>query len=351
MPDIERSITHWTAGAGRAGAKDKKHYHAITEHDGTIVQGTEKVEDNIVTSDGDYAAHTRNLNSGSGGFAMAGMHNATEIPFDPGPYPINRKQFETHCKMLAAFHVEYGILPITGENCLTHAEVEPTLGVKQAGKWDLTRLPFEPAIFGAIPVGNYMRERVRSYLPASYQNMDRPILRRGMRGPFVVEAQSLLNRVGIFVGKTDGIFGQRTEAGILELQARSGLGTTGVVSPDTWRVLMKGVDVAVRDVTEEDLRAAGSNTIKIADEGERNTKAAAGAVVGLGALDTVVEGVDKLKTAEDALGAAQAIFMDNWPILILIGVGLFVWKYGPNLMKQLRVTRTMDAKMGANLKR
>jgi len=97
--DADRSITHWTAGAGRASAVDKEHYHRITERDGTIVHGTEEIEDNIVTSDGDYAAHTRNLNTRSAGFAMAGMRGAQEIPFYAGDSPINRHQFEAHCKM------------------------------------------------------------------------------------------------------------------------------------------------------------------------------------------------------------------------------------------------------------
>ena len=70
---MKRVIAHWTAGAGRASAKDKAHYHRLVEYDGTVVAGAEAVEDNIVTSDGDYAAHTLRLNTGSIGVAMCGM--------------------------------------------------------------------------------------------------------------------------------------------------------------------------------------------------------------------------------------------------------------------------------------
>ena len=159
---MKRSITHWTAGGGRASSLDREHYHVLTEMDGTYVLGTEEIEDNMVTSDGDYAAHTLNLNTGSMGLAMCGMRGAVENPFLAGPSPINEVQFERHCAMVAEKHLEYGVA-INEETCLTHAEVQPRLGVKQRGKWDLTRLPFKPELRGAFAVGDYMRERVRFY--------------------------------------------------------------------------------------------------------------------------------------------------------------------------------------------
>ena len=80
MTKLERTITHWTGGSDRAGKRDKAAYHFITEGTGRVVQGVEKPEDNIVTSDGDYAAHTLRLNTGSIGSAMAGMYGAKERP-------------------------------------------------------------------------------------------------------------------------------------------------------------------------------------------------------------------------------------------------------------------------------
>ena len=53
---MRRIICHWTAGSGTASGVDREHYHRLVEQDGTIVTGTEAIEDNIVTSDGDYAA-------------------------------------------------------------------------------------------------------------------------------------------------------------------------------------------------------------------------------------------------------------------------------------------------------
>jgi len=82
---MERSISHWTGGGGRASAVDLRSYHFLTEFDGNYVKGHEDIVDNVVTSDGDYAAHTLHLNTGSMGLGMCGMHGAIEAPFDAGP--------------------------------------------------------------------------------------------------------------------------------------------------------------------------------------------------------------------------------------------------------------------------
>ena len=36
--------------------------------------------------------------------------------------------------------------------------------INQAGKWDITRLPFPPQISGALAVGDYMRGRVKDLI-------------------------------------------------------------------------------------------------------------------------------------------------------------------------------------------
>ena len=76
------------------------------------------------------------------------MHEATEHPFDAGPSPINEAQFMAACQMMAALCFEYGI-PVTPDTVLTHAEVEPALGVRQRGKWDI----FPLAVAGRYPWG------------------------------------------------------------------------------------------------------------------------------------------------------------------------------------------------------
>jgi hypothetical protein len=342
---IVRSITHWTAGGPRANEIDKKHYHKITNFDGTVVDGNEAIEDNIVTSDGDYAAHTLNLNTGSAGFAMAGMHDANENPFEPGPYPITEVQFEAHCRMLAQFHSDYAILPITRQNCLTHAEVEPTLGVKQRGKWDITRLPFKPELRGAIPCGDYMRSRVNAYLGVTEKppETNRPILRMGDRGPFVLDAQGQLRDLRYQVGKLDGIFGRRTKDAVMAFQDAQGLMADGVIGPQTWMALRDAQPRPERDVSEEDL-AGRSRTYDTAASG-KNVATIGGAVAT--ATVAISEAQNVVAVAQQAEGVLEQIGTIAPSIIAVLAVGAvayFAWRY----FDKIRAIRLEDARTGRN---
>jgi hypothetical protein len=57
----------------------------------------------------------------------------------------------------------YGI-PVTPETVLSHGEVQTTLGIAQSGKWDFTRLAWNPEIYGATACGNLLRTHVASML-------------------------------------------------------------------------------------------------------------------------------------------------------------------------------------------
>lgn len=345
---IKRSITHWTGGGGRASTVDKQHYHRITEFDGNTVAGNEKIEDNVVTSDDDYAAHTLNLNTGSAGFAMAGMLNATEDPFDPGPQPINERQFEAHCKMLAEFHSSYGI-PITRETCLTHAEVQPTLGVKQRGKWDITRLVFKPDLRGPLQVGDYMRERVKSYQPVTAPEIaGRPTLRKGDKGAFVMDLQLLLAGVNFFPGKKDGIFGTRTKEAVVSFQAHAGLKTDGVVGPQTWDALMGAEPLPERDVSLDDLREDGSRIIKQADLIEKTLIGGGTVTAAATTAQEIVASASQTATqAGSVLSSVSDILLRNWPLLLLLVAAGVVWL----AVRRIKAARVEDARTGANLKR
>lgn len=230
---LERIILHWTAGTHRASDTDLEHYHLLIEGDGTVVKGKEKPEDNVVTSDGDYAAHVLNLNTGSIGAALCGMRGAIESPFDPGPYPIHKPQFLSGCEAVARLALLYGI-PVTRRTVLTHAEVEPTLGVKQRGKWDLTRLPWMPSLRGALAVGDYMRAHVLAH--GEGRPLALPYLMRGDRGEEVRRLQFSLVSHGAQI-KADGAFGPQTERAVTSFQDRAGLVVDGIVGPKTWEAL------------------------------------------------------------------------------------------------------------------
>lgn len=160
---MARIICHWTAGGYTVSEIDKEHYHFIIGGDGVPVRGDHTVADNVNTGDGDYAAHTLSCNTGSIGISLACMAGAVESPFNAGAYPMKKSQWDVLVLALAQLCDHYSI-PVTPKTVLSHAEVQGTLGIPQRGKWDYTRLPFDPDTIGAVPVGNKLRAAVSAVL-------------------------------------------------------------------------------------------------------------------------------------------------------------------------------------------
>jgi hypothetical protein len=164
---MQRIIWHWTAGGHKANQTDKRHYHFIIEGDGTIVEGNHPPQANAHISnptDGNtYAAHTRGLNTGSIGIALASMRGATERPFNAGPSPITEAQLATLARLTAQLCTQYGI-PLQRDTVLTHAEVQPTLKIAQRGKWDITWVPGMTGVGDPVAVGDGLRDRVANAL-------------------------------------------------------------------------------------------------------------------------------------------------------------------------------------------
>jgi hypothetical protein len=160
---MTKIIAHWTAGSHKVSATDKEHYHFIWDGDGNVVRGENPVTDNENTSDGDYAAHTKNCNTGSIGVSMACMAGAVENPFSSGAYPMTRAQWDGMCRGIAQLCVVYKIA-VTPRSVLSHGEVQQTLGIAQSGKWDFTRLSWDLSVVGATACGNLMRSHVSALL-------------------------------------------------------------------------------------------------------------------------------------------------------------------------------------------
>lgn len=162
---MKRIILHWTAGANTPSDLDRRHYHFLIDGEGKVVAGDHLPEANRSTSDGVYAAHTRRLNTGSIGVAVCGMAGAVERPFSVGTRPIRDRQIEALAELVADLCETYGI-SVGRKTVLTHAEVQPTLGVAQRGKWDITWLPGMEGPGDPIQVGDYLRQRVREAMGA-----------------------------------------------------------------------------------------------------------------------------------------------------------------------------------------
>lgn len=156
---MSRVVHHWTAGGSHVSATDKDHYHIIIDQDCRPWLGDHSISDNVNTSDGDYAAHTLNCNTGSIGIALCGMADAVESPFNPGPFPILEEQWKFSARCVAQLIKFYGI-PLTDKTVLQHGEVEAKLKIKQRGKWDVMKLPWNPS----ARAGDLFRDEVARYL-------------------------------------------------------------------------------------------------------------------------------------------------------------------------------------------
>lgn len=346
---MKRIIGHWTGGAGRASALDREHYHRLAEFDGTIVFGNETIADNIVTSDGDYAAHTLRLNTGSIGVACCGMAGAIESPFSAGDHPIREEQFNAFCKLIAELCLEYSI-PVTPQTVLFHSEVEPNLGVQQRGKWDINRLPWDPSIRGARAVGDYMRRRVNLMLGGvEVVQTNRPTLRFGMKGVAVAELQSDLAELGYFAGRVDGDFGPLTRAALLAFQADNDLATDAVVGRMTWTALGEADPRPLRDVTQADIDAE-SGTAK-----DALMTARVGDLVGIGGVAGLVTQAQQAGAAAEAasgvLGTVSGIVTEHWPALLLCGLCVVAWVALRALGHTTRKRRLRDAREHRSLAR
>jgi len=158
-------VFHWTAGGPRASALDRIHYHYLIQNDGSTVLGTHQPMDNLNTKDGNYAAHTLNANTGRIGVAMCGMMGAVERPFMAGASPITWGQVNALCALLADLCRRYQI-PVTRQTVLSHAEVQPTLGIAQKGKWDVAWLPGMAAVGNPVEIGDRIRADVVKMMKA-----------------------------------------------------------------------------------------------------------------------------------------------------------------------------------------
>lgn len=160
---MQRIIVHWTAGTHLASSLDRAHYHLLIEADGRLVRGVPSIALNAKPASPGYAAHTLNCNTGSIGVSLCCMAGAFERPFASGLAPMTRTQWERLPHVLADLCRAYGIA-VTPETVLSHAEVQGTLGIKQRGKWDISRLSFDPSVVGAKACGDQFRAATAALL-------------------------------------------------------------------------------------------------------------------------------------------------------------------------------------------
>lgn len=164
MSDFRRIIWHWTAGAKGLNPVEADSYHWIVQPDGSLAPGAHPVTANLPPlRPGAYAAHTLNCNSRSIGISLDAMAGAVERPFVPGPNPITWDAVRGLIRITAEMCRTHGIA-VARDTTLSHAEVQPTLGIAQHNKWDITWLPDMARPGDPVVVGDRLRAMLRDAL-------------------------------------------------------------------------------------------------------------------------------------------------------------------------------------------
>jgi hypothetical protein len=157
---LHRIHMHWTAGAYGDNALERKSYHLLVLENGRTVLGDLRPEANADTRDGQYVAHTLGANGGAIGISLDAMGGAQERPFVAGKYPITPVQLKKMALEVAKLCETYDI-PVSRWSTLTHAEIQPTLNIKQRFKWDITWIPGMDKPGDPIQVGDVIRDMIR----------------------------------------------------------------------------------------------------------------------------------------------------------------------------------------------
>ena len=160
---FKRVVCHWTAGANFPSPEDLEAYHVLCDRVGHFHRGNHPITDNLDCSDDDYARHTGGLNTGSVGFAYCGMAGANHRPFAPGPFPIQRVQWNRGLIGMADL-MEWFLLPVDRRTLLMHYEADEVYGLPKSPKWDVSVLTFDRGIWADRSPGDELRARVKILL-------------------------------------------------------------------------------------------------------------------------------------------------------------------------------------------
>ncbi|MGH1356615.1 MAG: peptidoglycan recognition protein family protein [Thalassovita sp.] len=102
-----------------------------------------------------------NANTGAIGLSLDCMAGAQEWPFDASKHPMTRAQVEALAATTARLCKQYDI-PVSRWSTLSHAEIQPTLGIRQRFKWDITWLPGMTRPGDPVEVDDKQRDMVRA---------------------------------------------------------------------------------------------------------------------------------------------------------------------------------------------
>ncbi|MGJ3250536.1 MAG: peptidoglycan-binding protein [Elainellaceae cyanobacterium] len=168
--------------------------------------------------------------------------------------------------------------------CLSYFDVSPGLAisVSDGGDIEWKQRQFAVATVNLAPESDSATEdlslRTQPYRLAqsSPSSADYPdsVLRLGVYGRDVAEAQALLSELGYYDANIDGIYGEQTQIAVSEFQSNVGLPPDGQIDQQTWQQLQATRNLAQSDssgVSEAVLEPESSASNGV--EGEQNSEA------------------------------------------------------------------------------
>lgn len=165
------------------------------------------------------------------------------LPFNWGLAPIKPAQIEALTALSAQLCARYG-LTASRETVLTHAEVQPSLGIRQNGKWDIRIISGIDRPGDAIEIGYRLREMIAAEMRGqgarptpALRAADMPLIRRGE--PVAIAQRALVRRGFLTAQQVDSDFGPITERATRKFQRAVGLAQEGIIGPRTWAALFK----------------------------------------------------------------------------------------------------------------
>lgn len=156
-------VWHWTAGAKGLIALERKAYNFLHDTSGNTYDGDSTIASQVMYDwrRGIGASHTKNMNSGWIGQSVDAMAGAKQTnPITWGSNPITWAGIDAMLEKTAELSEDYGF-PISKWTTVSHAEVQPTLGIAQRWKWDYVVLPGDTVSRDPVEVGNILRERLK----------------------------------------------------------------------------------------------------------------------------------------------------------------------------------------------
>ncbi|AGT09964.1 peptidoglycan recognition protein family protein [Paracoccus aminophilus] len=147
---VTRIHWHWAVSGYAASTEAIAAYHALILGDGEV---------RWLAGPATQRTHTQGANGGAIGLSICAMAGANERPFVWGRAPIRPVQVSALARETARLCRLYDI-PVSRWSTLSHAEIQPSLGVVQKNKWDITVLPGMAGPADPISVGDRLRDLV-----------------------------------------------------------------------------------------------------------------------------------------------------------------------------------------------